>query len=415
MLSENELFEVLIAINSISNDKGLDFEQKLQHIILGTVQYLNVKSGSIMLSKGSKNLEVVASTNAELIGIKQRLDEESPSAWVFKHKESLYVEDISKSGMFPQRFAHYEGQAMLLVPIMGDNKVIGILTATDKIGEDYFPQEEQKALLILAGHVISALENQRLTESLKKKKRTLQQKNLQLKKLEKLKTDFYNMLIHDLKGPVSELIANLDILSYSVSDEDQDYVEASKMACDTLYSMVFNLLDIAQLEENRLKLLYEKIDPQDLIKEALARLFGVFELKNLTFAENFPSDKTSNFFWSDRGILLRVLQNLLTNAVNYSPVDETIEVGFEYMSSPEIKFWVKDKGPGIPAEYHKNIFDKYFQVGGESDGRVHTTGLGLTFCKMAVDAHQGKIWVESERQQGSRFFFVLPIESANLR
>jgi len=176
--------------------------------------------------------------------------------------------------------------------------------------------------------------------------------------------------------------------------------------------MVFNLLDISQLEEDRLKLVHEKIDPQDLIKESLDRLFGHFKLKELTFVEKVPSAPTAAFFWGDRGILLRVLQNLLTNAINYSPPGETIEIGFEYLQSSEVKFFVKDKGPGVPPEFHQNIFDKYFQLDQKSDGRVHTTGLGLTFCKMAVNAHGGKIGVESESRKGSCFFFILPIKSA---
>jgi len=412
MASDKGLLEVLIQINAVSNDRRLDFKQKLQQILLEIVKYLQVESGSIMLVKGPKNLKVAASTNTELIGKKQRIDEEAPSSWVVKHKDSLYIQDISASDLFPQRFDHYKKSAMLLVPIMYNDKVIGIITATNKIGEDSFQQDEQRSLLTLAGQVISALENQRLTESLKRKKQTLQKKNIQLKKLEKLKTDFYNMLIHDLKGPISELIANLDILSYSVVDEDKEFVEASKTACDTLYSMVFNLLDISQLEEDRLKLLHEKIDPQDLIKESLTRLFGHFKLKELTFVEKVPSATTADFFWGDRGILLRVLQNLLTNAINYSPHGETIEIGFEYLQSSEVKFFVKDKGPGVSPEFHQNIFDKYFQLDQKSDGRVHTTGLGLTFCKMAVNAHGGKIGIESEIRQGSCFFFILPIKSA---
>ena len=414
MANDKRLLEVLIKINAISNDKSFDLVQKLQHIIIEIVRYMHVKSGSIMLVKGSKNLEVVASTNAQLIGINQRLDEESPSSWVFKHKDSLYVKDISKSDIFPMRFDHYEGCALLLVPIKDDNKVIGILTVTDKMGGDYFQKEEQEALLIIAGQVISALENKRLAKSLKMKKRMLQQKNLKLRKLEKLKTDFYNMLIHDLKGPVSELIANLDILSYTISVENQEYVEAAKTGCGTLYSMVSNMLDIVQLEEDRIKLIYEKIFPQDLIKEALVRLFGLFKIKKLTFVENFPSSKTSYFFWGDRGLLLRVLQNLLTNAINYSPYNGTIEVGYEYLESHEINFFVKDKGPGVPPEHHKSIFEKYFQLNKISDGQVYTTGLGLTFCKMALEAHRGKIGVESESLKGSRFFFILPVERAFL-
>lgn len=173
----------------------------------------------------------------------------------------------------------------------------------------WITEEQQRALLTITGQVISALENQRPTQSLKRKRHTLQQKNFQLNKLEKLKTGLFNMLIHDLKGPISELIANLDILSYTVSDENREHVESAKTGCDTLYRMVFNLLDIARLEEGRLELIYEKIDPQDLIKEALARLFGIVKMKGLTFVEKFPYPKTIDSFWGDRGILERIYAN----------------------------------------------------------------------------------------------------------
>jgi len=366
---------------------------------------------AINLVKGLKSLEVVASTNRELIGVKQRLDEELPSTWVVKNNATLYIDNISKNAMFQKRFDHYEGDVFLLVPIIDNEKVIGVLSVTDKIGRDVFSKEEQRALLNIAGQIISALENQRLTESLEKKRRVLQKKNLQLRKLEKLKTDLFNMLIHDLKGPISELIANLDILSYTLSDENQGYVESAKTGCDTLYRMVSNLLDITRLEEGKLELIYEKIDPQDLIKEALARLFGLVKMKELSFVEKFSPSKTRGLLWGDRGILLRVIQNLLTNAINYSPSGEAIEVGFEYLKSPEIEFFIKDKGPGVPPEYQETIFDKYFQLKKKSDGRIYTTGLGLTFCKMAVEAHRGEISVESEGPEGSRFFFILPLES----
>jgi len=411
MTVDKGLLEVLIIINSISNDRGLSFGQRLQHLLLEIVRCMKARSGSIMLVKGIKSLDVVASTNPELIGIKQPLDEESPSTWVVKNKATLYVDSISMNTVFQKRFDHYQGDALLLVPIIGNKKIIGVLSVTDKVGNDIFSKEEQEALLNIAGQIISALENQRLTESLKRKRRTLRQKNLQLRKLEKLKTNLFNMLIHDLKGPISELIANLDILSYTVSDENQEYVESAKIGCDTLYRMVSNLLDIARLEEGRLDLIYEKINPKDLTKEALARLFGLVRMKGLIIEEKFSSPKTMDFFWGDRGILLRVLQNLLTNAIDYSPPGKAIEVGFDYLKkSPEIEFFVKDKGPGVPPESQEAIFDKYLQLEKKRDGRIYTTGLGLTFCKMAVEAHKGKISVESENQQGSRFFFILPLE-----
>jgi signal transduction histidine kinase len=108
--------------------------------------------------------------------------------------------------------------------------------------------------------------------------------------------------------------------------------------------------------------------------------------------------------------LLRVLQNLLTNAISYSPPGETIEVGYRRITPHEIEFFVKDNGPGVPYEYREAIFDKYFQLEKQADGRIYTVGLGLTFCKMAVEAHRGRIRLDSENSKGSRFSFILPLD-----
>jgi two-component system sensor histidine kinase KdpD len=399
--------EVLISINAISSTRRISFEQKLHHILFEIATCMRARNGSIMLVKGRKTLKVVASRNPELIGVEQRLDENSPSAWVFRNRRHLYVDNTTGCDLFPRRFDHYEGRAFLLTPILANDRVVGILSLTDKEGADLFTTEEQEVLLSISGGIIGALETERLAEALKKKRQALHKKNQELRRLQSLKADLFNMLIHDLKGPISELMANLDILSYTMEEKNQEYVDGAKAGCDTLYSMVSNLLDIARLEEGRLDLIHEKIDPRDLIKESLARLFGLARMKGLAFIERFSEKE--DFLWADRGLLLRVLQNLLSNAIDYSPPGEKIEVGFEYLVSPEVEFFVKDNGPGVPEEFREAIFDKYFQIQKETDGRIYTVGLGLTFCKMAVEAHRGTIRAEKGSTEGSRFSFVLPL------
>ena len=412
MAPKKRLLKVLTDINTITSKEDLDFREKLQSILQEIVGIMEVGSGSILLLNGTKRLEVVASTNDGLIGVKQPLDEDSPATWVIKNKEPLYVDDIQKSGIFDRKFIHYEKSSFLLAPVLNHERAMGVIAVTEKIGQDLFTQEEQKSLLTITGQVISTIENRRLTESLKRKGQTLQKKNRQLKKFERLKTDLYNMLIHDLKGPISELVANLDILSYTVKEEDQEFVEAAKTGCDTLYGMVVNLLDIARLEEGKFRLVYERIDPLDLIKEALARIFGLVRIKELKFAEKYPTTATGDVLWGDRGMLLRVMQNLLTNAIKYSPVGETIDVGYEYQKSHKVKFFVKDRGPGVPPEHREAVFDKFFQLEKRGEGRTYTTGLGLTFCQMAVRAHRGKIGIESDGTLGSSFFFLLPLKKS---
>ncbi|MBW1801980.1 MAG: GAF domain-containing protein [Deltaproteobacteria bacterium] len=410
MEEDKGLLQALSEINHVSQDKKKSFSEKLQKILEEIVRCMRAKSGSIMLVKGRKQLEVTASTNAALVGLKYSIEKHSPSAWVVQNRAPLRVDDISHSGIFEKRFDHYSGSSFLLAPLEGEGKVIGVLSVTDKIGPDTFSGEEQKALIGIAGQVIGTLDNQRLTESLKKKKEALQKKNLELKKLEKLKTELFNMLIHDMKGPLSETVANLDILSYTLKDEeDLEFVKGAQEGCDTLFRMVSNLLDIARMEEHKLELVYENLNPSDLVRESVARMDAMSKSKGIQILEDFSLPSGDESFHGDRDILLRVLQNLLSNAIQYSPSSENITVGCRRLEPSKIEFSVRDSGPGIPLQHHDAIFDKFKQLQKKADGRIYTTGLGLAFCKMAVEAHQGKIKVDSDGVNGSCFTFALPV------
>jgi two-component system sensor histidine kinase KdpD len=409
MKSKKKLLDVLLAINTISQNARLTFDEKLVHIIFEIVQCVGARSGSIMVLEGQKKLRVVASTVAHLIGQKQPLQEGSPSSWVVKNKKPLHVQNIRHSAQFKERFDHYQGSAFLVAPLINNGQVIGVVNVTDKLGIDQFSRDEESTIIQMAGQIITALENQRLTESLKEKRRILQEKNLELERLETLKTELFNMLIHDLKGPLSELLANLDILSLSLSDENQKFVKAARSGCDTLCRMVSNLLDITRLEEGKMELVYEEIDPSAVIRESIARMGTLTSAKDLRVIENKPMSEPTEPLLADRDILIRILQNLLSNAIRYSPAGETITMGFDYGDTRNILFEVADRGPGIPPQDQQIVFDKFQQLKNKTEGRVYSTGLGLTFCRMAVEAHQGRINVESDGLCGSTFSFELPL------
>jgi two-component system sensor histidine kinase KdpD len=409
MSHDKRILETLINITNISNNRKLGFEKKLNHILLEIVNCMQVKRGSIMLFINRKTLEVVATTEPALIGISQNTDVDSPSSWVVRNKRPLYIDSFSSDAPCDLplvRFKPYRGEAFYLVPIINNNKVIGVVNVTEKVGEDRFNQEEREILLHIVGQVIIALENHRLAESLKKKKKAIEKKNLELVKLEKLRTDLFNMLIHDLKGPVSEIVANLDLLSYTIKDENIEFVEIAQTGCNTLYNMVANLLDISRLEEKKLHFVYEEIEPQNLVREALARLIISGKSKKLQFIENYPDSDGVNLH-GDRAILVRVLQNFLTNAIQHSPQGGKITVGCQYAETGKVEVFVQDSGSGVPKEYQELIFDKYKQLDKRTDGRVYTTGLGLAFCKMAIEAHGGKVGVISDGQKGSRFYMII--------
>jgi K+-sensing histidine kinase KdpD len=408
MQKDKEIVQALLTLTAISNRTDNRFEEKLHQILLEVIKCLGTETGSIMTLTGRRFLEVRAATNPEIVGFKQPLRDDAPSAWVFKNKEVLYADKHNPDETIRNQYGHYKKRAYLIAPILNGDKVIGVLSVTDKKNADRFNKEEQKLLLGFAGQLINAIENNRLAVTLKKKKIELQQKNKKLKKLEELRKELFDMLIHDLKGPISNIVANVDILTYTTNKENMEYVASAQASCDTLYRMTSDLLDITRLEEGSLKLYFERISAAELLSEGIARVYALARIRSVQLLEK-ESEKTDQcFLYGDRGMLLRVLQNLIINAMYHSKKGQKIEAGFERDNSEYWRFYVKDQGPGVPAEYQNAIFDKFFQVNKKEDGRVYSTGLGLAFCRLAVEAHNGQISIESDGKSGSCFYFSIP-------
>ncbi|MCB9494374.1 MAG: GAF domain-containing sensor histidine kinase [Desulfobacteraceae bacterium] len=388
-------------IIEISNNEEKSNSEKLMEIVSFLTKITETAKGSIMIKKDRLSMEVAASTNPDLVGIKQPLNSESPSCWVFKNKIPLYVNNSKNFEGECLKKDNYSKSAFLIIPIIRRNEVIGVINLTEKKGQDCFSDEERGILLDLAGIIIGQIEALRLAEELEKNQKILFEKNTRLEKLEKMRNEFFQMMVHDLKGPVSEIIANLDILSYTIDNENIEYVKSAQAGCDTMYTMISNLLDITRLQDGSLKLIGEKICVPEILTEASSRLFATAKNKGVEITAEYE-DKYEPFIWGDRGILLRVIQNIIMNAIIHSG-SNSILTGFEY-ENDNIIFYIKDCGKGIPFKNQKSIFDKYFK----SENEKTSTGLGLSFCKIAIDAHKGKIWVESEENKGSCFKFQIP-------
>ncbi|MBN2298845.1 MAG: GAF domain-containing protein [Deltaproteobacteria bacterium] len=408
MKKEDSVFQAISKINQISNNPRLSFKSKIDAIIQEIVSCFNTEQASFMIVKGRKTLEVVSSVNPALVGVRQTLDHDTPSSWVVKNRKMFYSKNPGSGCMFERRFDHYKKDAYLLVPVMCNSKVLGVLSITDKVDSDRFTRQDQEVLLSIAGNVISALENNRLAESLRKKRQALSESNKQLKKLEKLRTELFNMLVHDLKGPISEVIANLDILSYVLDEKHLEFVEQAQSGCDILYRMIADLLDITRMEEGSMSIIEEKMNPYDFIHEAVSHLSGLARKKSIVILKPEAVEEEV-VFSADKGLLIRVIHNLLVNAIHHSPKGERIEAGYETCDPGHIRFFISDSGPGIAKEFQSSIFEKFVQLQRKRDGRRYTTGLGLTYCKMAIELHGGSIWVDSDGQTGSCFSFTLPL------
>ena len=223
-----------------------------------------------------------------------------------------------------------------------------------------------------------------------------------LKRLEKHKETLTEMIVHDLKNPLNSIIG------FSKRQPGKNETEAIHQAGVQMYNMVLNILDVQKYDDSDVKL--DKADyPLSLmVHDALRQIKLLIKQKSLKIENRVKPDYHATV---DFEIISRVIVNMLTNSVKYSPVggkviikaDEVKKKGGDFL-----KVSIEDEGIGIPHENLEKIFDKYSQVDAKKLGQTRSTGIGLTFCKMMVEAHSGEIWALSEVGKGATFYFTIP-------
>ncbi len=241
-------------------------------------------------------------------------------------------------------------------------------------------------------------------DALMAEKELLSRANAELRRLEKLRQDLTAMVVHDMKGPLAEMMGNLDLMGYdTLTEMQQEALDLASLGADDLLRMIMNLLDIGRLEEGRLKIKPEAFTFGELAQQALAKFSTMLGFKELAAS---VSDGGEQELWGDRDLLGRVLQNLLTNAITHTPEKGRLRLAARSVQGGA-EFSLADNGCGIPSRAHHLIFRKFTQAS-EGDAPRTSTGLGLTFCQLAVEAHGGRIWFESSEGQGTTFFVFLP-------
>ncbi|NOX24974.1 MAG: GAF domain-containing sensor histidine kinase [Deltaproteobacteria bacterium] len=392
-------------INTL-NQKGIKFNKRLDKILEILLDYMGVEQGSIMVLE-KDTLTVEAASRREIIGASQSLDSDSIAAWVAKSRQPIFIPDIAKDPRFEsaKHDRHYKKNALLSVPVIQEDRLLGVINITDRVGDKNLLHEDVTCLLDFSGMIISTLVQRRLQNELRQKKNTLKKRNQELRRQEGMRDDLYQLLIHDLKAPLAEVVANLDIMSYSISGENREFLEAAQMGCDRAVRMVINLVTINKMEDGKLQIYPEEVVPKALIAEANSAIRGLARIKDVTLVMDAPQDLPTIYI--DRTLILRVLQNLLTNALGYTTPSTTITTGCRKVPDRnKLEFFVQDQGPGLAQDKQHTIFEKYSRLSDKQDALVGT-GLGLYFCRLALENHHGKIGITSEPGHGCRFFFTL--------
>jgi signal transduction histidine kinase len=293
-------------------------------------------------------------------------------------------------------------QHIPVVMISALNELQSVVRCVEAGAEDYLTKPFNATLL--KARIGASLEKKRGRDRESALFEQLQRNYKRLQELERQRDDMRNMIVHDLRTPLTALIVGIEMLEMdsTLSGTQQAITAIAAGGGRTLLGMINDLLDVEKMESGATQLQYDEVDANALVAGAIKQVAFLAEESRTTLVtdvdENLPA------FTGDGKKLSRTLVNLIGNAIKFTGAG-AVTVSARQNDPETIHFAVRDTGPGIPAESFGRIFEKF----GQLDSRRIGTGLGLAFCKLAVEAHGGRIAVESTIGSGSTFSFTIPV------
>lgn len=256
-------------------------------------------------------------------------------------------------------------------------------------------------LLIAVLIFLTYLQKKRSHALLEMKNRKITEQSKKLEELTKYKEGLTAMIVHDLKNPLGAIIG----LSQDLPTEDTyTYInQAGKKMLD----MVHNILDIQKFEEAKFVLEQKAVNISEIVRMVIHELDPLTEEQKVSFNLNIADDCRVS---ADEDVIHRVLGNIISNAVKYSKDHGIVEVSIGRKNDAFARVTVTDHGSGIPQEQLPYVFKKFWQHNGKHAGKIRSVGLGLSFCKLAVEAHGGDIGIISEAGKGTEVSFTVPLE-----
>ena len=398
---------VSFAMGAVMLNEALTFDQKLQELIPLLTEFTGAAKCSIMIINSSDmTVEVRAATDPAIIGLKRQLSDVTISTRALIDNGPFHADARKREFFEPLESSRYQSEDSLSIPVRFLDRKIGVMNFTNFADASYINDEKIGSIMTMTNHLAAYLYAAISREQVEDRVHKMEEKNRQLMQLDELKTSLTGFIVHDLKGPISTIMANLDMLGYeSLAPNQAEYVGLATEDVFRLQGMVMDILDVLKLEEGDVNIFREDVDIKALIErevDAFRNLLG----RRLVSVE---IDAVTETCYIDENLIGRIIVNILRNALAHSPEGGMIYISARFdPAAREIVVSIADQGKGIPDEIKKKIFEKYYRA---SDDAIHVktgSGMGLTFCKLVVEAHGGKIKVEDTETGGARFVFNLP-------
>jgi signal transduction histidine kinase len=314
----------------------------------------------------------------------------------------------------------------LFSPISTSDQFFGTV---EIIRNDDFTGEDSNCFQTVVRQVSLPLESALLYEEIKKT-------NAKLEKLEKLKSEFISIVSHELRTPLTSIKNSLDMMLSGrmgeVGTTQEHFLSLAKRNVDRLSGIINDLLDLSKIEAGKMEYRFEPCNIIEPVKFVVSTFENLAHKKNINLS--IECDEEEFKIYGDSNKIEQILSNLISNAIKFTPDNGEVKVIIEKINADSIKrdvFWacpesresrndlmlegdyvkisIQDTGIGIKKEDLPKVFDKFQQIESSLSRKVGGTGLGLPIAMQLVEAHRGKIWIESEFEKGSEFSFIIPL------
>jgi PAS domain S-box-containing protein len=282
-------------------------------------------------------------------------------------------------------------QSVAVIPLVAGGTVLGAMSFLSVARSRPFGTDDVRVANQLAERSALAIENARLYSAAQ---RAIQ-----------VRDEVLGIVAHDLRNPLAAVLLEAQVLHRTLpatGAESRESAEAITRAAQRMNHLIQDLMDVTRLEAGRLSIQPHAVSATQLAGDACELHRALASSCGLELRLNLPEQLPD--VWADRERLLQVFDNLIANAVKFAASGGSITVGAASRDH-DVLFWVADQGPGISFENQAHLFDRFWQA--QAAGRS-SAGLGLPIVKGIVDAHGGRVWVESAPDRGSTFFFTIP-------
>lgn len=399
----NRLLEVSLIINS-----NLDINSLLNHIMEATCEITSSGAASILLyDQNNDELRFVASNSpgtdpARLAEIPVPM-EGSIAGQIVRENRPIVIQDASDPRIYRgvDDSTGFRTSSLIGVPMRIKDKVVGVLESVNK-KDGLWTEDDSNHLIILAAQAAVAVQNAQQSRALQKAYNDLNQ-------LDKLKNDFIAIASHELRTPLGVILGYASFLKEEAQGEASEHAAAVLNSALHLRNLIEDLTNLRYLQLGKSELILEEFPVKELLQAAQHDVESLSAAKDHHLHVDVTNGDIS--INADRHKIGMALTNIVNNAIKFTPNGGHIFMSVEQRPH-ELWIKVEDNGVGIPADKVEKIFEQFYQVEDHMTRRHNGMGIGLSIARGVVQAHNGRIWAESQGQnKGSAFYIALPVSA----